>query len=540
MIGTGSSPLNAGAKGAVAALNRAALQFRRGELADAEWTLRQLLAEAPGSVPALTMLADVALHRGQREEATMLLKRAVISGNDAGDLRWRLTNLLAEQGEMDAARAELALLSPELRSGPNARKLESSLLGELGLVDPQIATLRTLLSEQPEDAEAWQFLGIALKTSGDLAGAVEAFRRAIRIRPSFGEAYWNLANLKTVKFDDRDLSAMRKALRGKLAHQDALHFHFALGKALEDRDQFERSFRHYDQGNALRAAQLPRGAMAITPRVDVAIATFDPALFDRFDGAGDPSDAPIFVVGLQRSGSTLIEQILASHPLIEGTSELMAMEKVWARVGQMCGRSGNPFAELPSLDRETLAKLGAEYLDGARAFRKTDKPMFVDKLPANWLNVGFIRLILPNARIVDARRFPMAAGFSNFKQHYARGVTFSYSQQSIGRFYADYLRLMRHFDALLPGFVHHLLNERLIDDPEGETRRLLAYVGVPFDEACLNFHANKRAVHTPSAEQVRRPINRDGVDYWRRYERWLDPMKEALGDALDRWDEVPG
>jgi hypothetical protein len=277
----------------------------------------------------------------------------------------------------------------------------------------------------------------------------------------------------------------------------------------------------------------------VSPYVDAAIVTFDQALLDRSAGFGDKASDPIFVVGLQRSGSTLVEQILASHPQIEGTAELLAIPQLWDALGQSQGAAGDSFAAIAKLDPVELEALGAQYLERTQPYRTSDRPMFVDKLPANWMYTGFIRLILPNARIIDARRHPMACGFSNFKQHYATGVAFAYSLDSIGRFYADYVRLMDHFDRLRPGRVHRLVNERLIEDPEREVRRLLDFVGVPLDPACLAFHSNKRAVHTPSSEQVRRPINRDGVDSWRRYEPWLGPLTAALGDVLERWDRDP-
>jgi hypothetical protein len=247
---------------------------------------------------------------------------------------------------------------------------------------------------------------------------------------------------------------------------------------------------------------------------------------------------PIFVVGLHRSGSTLIEQILASHPMIEGTTEIYGMQHLWNRLARSgAARGRGPFQQLAALDADELCAYGQEYLDRTRPFRATDRPYFVDKLPANWMNLGLIRAALPNARVIDARRHPMACGFSNFKQHYAFGITFSYSQQSIGAFYRDYWRFMRHFDEVQPGAVHRVLNEALIEDPEGEIRRMLDFIGLPFDPACLEFHANKRAVRTPSAEQVRRPINRSGVDQWRNFEPWLGEMKAALGPALEAWDE---
>jgi len=243
---------------------------------------------------------------------------------------------------------------------------------------------------------------------------------------------------------------------------------------------------------------------------------------------------PIFVVGLHRAGSTLIEQILASHPLVEGTAELATLNLIRKRIARVTGLSA--CQAIARLEPAQLADIGAEYLDRTRAFRLTDRPYFVDKMPNNWMNVALIRMALPNATIIDARRHPMACGFSNFKQNYANGVGYSYSLETVGAFYRDYWRFMRHFDAVQPGAVHRAINERLIEDPEGEIRALLDFAGLPFDSACLESHANTRAVRTPSAEQVRKPINREGVDYWRHYEPWLDQLKHALGPALEGWE----
>jgi tetratricopeptide (TPR) repeat protein len=381
-------------------------------------------------------------------------------------------------------------------------------------------------------------LGNALKTVGRTDEAVAALRKAIAVRPTYGEGYWTLANFKAFQFTDDDIAAMRKALKGKLSDIDALHFHFALGKAFEDRNQYPASFRHYDQGNRIRMKEFTPEAMTATRHVNMAIATYSKPLFDEFAGAGCETRDPIFVLGLHRSGSTLVEQILASHPLIEGTTEITVMQQLWERLARSAVASGRTgFDEIRRQKPDDIRRIGEEYLERTRAFRLTDKPYFVDKLPANWMNVGLIRLALPNAKIIDARRHPMACGFSNFKQNYASGVGYSYSQQAVGHLYRDYWRFMRHIDEVQPGAVHRVINERLIDDPEGEVRRLLDFIGVPFDPACLDFHNNKRAVRTPSAEQVRRPINRDGVDYWRHYEPWLGPLKEALGPALEKWDE---
>ena len=322
---------------------------------------------------------------------------------------------------------------------------------------------------------------------------------------------------------------MRRALRRPgLDPHDAAALHFALGKAQADAGQHDAAFADYAAGNRLIAASFPPGAASVTTRVDQLISHFDAAAFGRLGGRGDPSPAPIFILGMHRAGSTLVEQILSSHPAIEGTAELPILPRLWRSLGP------DPLA---ALDRADLAALGATYLTRAAAYRREGKPRFIDKLPDNWLHAAFIRLILPNAHIIDVRRHPMASGFSNFRQRFAGGAAFSYDLATIGRFYADYVRFMDHIDRVQPGAAHRLIYEQLVDDPEREIRRLLDFLGLPFDPACLNFHANTRTVATPSAQQVRRPINRDGLDAWRPVEAHLGLLREALGDALHTWDK---
>jgi tetratricopeptide (TPR) repeat protein len=397
----------------------------------------------------------------------------------------------------------------------------------------QIRLYQSMAREQPSEPGLWIMLGNALKTVGRTGEAVKALQRALRVQPTNGKAWWTLANFKSFKFALRDISQMRGALRGRLEPEDALHICFALGKAFEDRGEYEQSFRHYDAGNRIRAASFRPDQVAVTSMIDESIATFTSEFFDRNKDVGFPKEGPIFVVGMHRAGSTLIEQILASHPLVEGTSELVVFKNIRERIARLSGLS--PTAAISSLKPTEFRAIGEEYFERTRAFRHTDRPFFVDKLPGNWTTLALIRLALPKARIVDARRHPMACGFSNFKQNYGEGVGFSYSQKTIGAFYQDYWRFMRHFDAVQPGVVCRMINEQLIEDPEGQVRRMLDHLGLPFDAACLEFHKTDRAIRTPSAEQVRRPINREGVDYWRHYEPWLGELKESLGPALDHW-----
>ncbi|HVU29337.1 MAG TPA: sulfotransferase, partial [Sphingomicrobium sp.] len=384
------------------------------------------------------------------------------------------------------------------------------------------------------NARIWLCLGYALRTTGQTEEAARAVKRAIQLEPTSGSAYWALANFERCAFSEEELSRMLDMLRRPLPLEDALNIHFALGKWHEDAGQYEASFSHYAAGNSLRARTLDPAKVGVTQKVDDLIEHCSRDLFTRVAGAGCQAADPIFIVGLHRSGSTLVEQILASHPLIEGAGELKVMQSLARRLqGSATGTFGQAIASLAPSD---LASIGEEYLETTRAFRRTDRPYLVDKLPGNWINLPLIRLALPRAKIIDARRHPMACGFSNFKQNYAAGVAHSYNLRWFGEFYRDYWRFIRHFEVEQPGVVHRIVNERLVDDPEGEIRRLLAYVGVPPAQSCFEFYKSDRAVRTPSAEQVRRPLNKDGVDTWRNYEPWLGELESALGDCLECWN----
>ena len=535
MLHTGPELPPAAAKSKLV-LEQATAALQNGDRGDAERLLRKHLLEQPRDAAALVKLAELAIDQRQIEEATTLLRRAA-GADPTPARRLALIRHLQQFVGAEPVIKEIESLPQAMRRSFDVLAIEAAMRGVLGEHERQIAIYRELARLNPGNAALWKTLGDALKTVGRTDDAIAAMRNSIEAGPTYGEAWWTLSNFKTYRFSDRDISAMKKALRGKPTDEDALHFHFALGEAFEQRGDYAKSFQHYDAGNAIRRKGLAPAAMRVTGYVDAAVATFTSELFKQLQSAGTEARDPIFVLGLHRSGSTLVEQILASHPLIEGTIELTLMQQIWDRLGRIAALSGRgPFEEVLRLHADDIRKIGEEYIERASAFRTSGRPYFVDKLPANWMNLGLIRLALPNARIIDARRHPMACGFSNFKQNYASGITFSYSQESIGWFYRDYVRFMDHVDRVQPGSVHRLLNERLIDDPEGETRQLLDFVGVPFDPACLEFHKTKRAIQTPSAEQVRRPINRDGVDYWRHYERWLGPMKEALGPALDSWD----
>jgi tetratricopeptide (TPR) repeat protein len=415
---------------------------------------------------------------------------------------------------------------------------EADILGRLGRHDEEIALLGRLIVREPGNASLRLGLMNALKTVGRTADAIASARAALAINPGYGKAWWLLADLKTFAFSDYDLAAMQAALGRQSTAADRHNLHFALGRAFEQRGDAASAFAHYAEGNALAAAGAPAGTASIAARTDAAIAALTPAFFAERQGFGYDSDAPIFIVGLHRSGSTLIEQILAAHPEIEATSELTILVQLMREIAFDASLAGaTPMERLASIDADRARSLGQEYLDRAADYRTTRKARFTDKMPANWAHVGLIQLILPNAIIIDARRHPMATGFSNFRQNYGAGAAWSFSLDGIGHYYADYLRFMRHFDRVLPGKVHHAINERLIEDFEPEVRRLLDHAGVAFDPATLEFHRTARTVRSASAEQVRRPVNRDGVDQWRAFEPWLQPLKDALGPALEDWQE---
>jgi tetratricopeptide (TPR) repeat protein len=530
-----SNPLSkdAGSSRSKVALDFASAALRSGNRLKAQMLLRDRLAEDPSDADALTVLAQISVEDRRIEDATVLLRRAV-SADPTPERRLALIEHLQKHAGPALALSEFEELPSEFRTRFEVSGMEAKTLGLLGMHDAQIDTYKRMLRQQPNRAGTWMNLANALRTVGRTDEAVKALKRATKLQPTMGQAYWALANFKSYRFTRPDIAQMVQALRKDVSLEEALHIHFALGKAYEDQAEYEPSFRHYSAGNALRTRQLDPSSIPITEPVQDALEHCTPETFERLSGAGCDARDPIFVFGLHRSGSTLIEQLLASHPQIEGTSELTVMNAIVSRFRRSSGRTIGEIIE--TLSPAEITAIGEEYLQRTRPFRQTGKPYFVDKMPGNWINATLIRLALPNARMIDARRYPMACGFSNFKQNYASGVTFSYSLRSIGEFYYDYWRFMRHFDAVQPGAVHRVLNERLIEDPEGEVRRLLDYIGVPFAESCLEFHTNTRAVRTPSAEQVRRPINRDGVDYWRHYEPWLGELEEALGPALEGWE----
>ena len=504
----------------------------------AEGLLRRHLKTFPADVAAGQMLADACKRLGRDGEAEILLARCLELDPDFDGARLDYAAVLFRLQRATEAIGHLERLLERDPKEPAYRNLMAACLGLVGNYDRAIEIYEALLDDYVNQPKIWLNYGHALRTVGRQNDAVAAYRRCIALAPGLGDAYWSLANLKVTPISTSEELAMTAQLqRSDLCNEDRLHLHYALGKALEDRGDHAASFAHYADGARLRRAELQYDANQTTALMQRSRALFTPDFFAARAGVGSACEAPVFIVGLPRSGSTLIEQILASHSDIEGVMELPDLAVIARDCTLSAGHGdSSPYpGVLADLDADALTALGNTFIERTRVHRKLGRPFFIDKMPNNFLHIGLIQLILPNARIIDARRHPMGACFSAFKQHFAHGHAFSYDLADLGLYYRDYVELMAHFDEVLPGRVHRVIYEQLVEDTEGEVRRLLDHCRLPFEEGCLKFFENDRAVRTVSSEQVRRPIFRDGLEQWRRYEAQLGPLKEALGPALEGW-----
>lgn len=511
----------------------AASAMNANRLPEAEPLLRALLREDPFDVRAIRLFAELAGRIGRYGDAENLLRRAIELDPAFTPARANLALVLYRTNRAAEALDQLAQVTREDPDNPSHANLAAAANGRIGAFDAALALYEKVLADAPAQPRVWMSYGHMLKTVGRQADGIAAYRRALALMPGLGEAWWSLANLKTVRFSDEDIAAMEQALSDPgLGAEDRWHLDFALGKAFEDRREAQTAFAHYVAANALRRKRIPYKADETTATIDAMIAVATPALFEAGEGAGCPAPDPIFVVGMPRAGSTLVEQILASHSQVEGTSEL-------PDIAQLARKVPDYPAGLAKLTREDLRAMGESYLHTTRIQRHTARPLFIDKMPNNWVHVPLIRLILPRARIIDARRHPLGCCFSNFKQHFARGQGFSYDLEDMGRYYADYVRLMAHVDAVQPGAVHRVIYEAMVEETETQVRALLAACGLPFEEACLAFHKTERAVRTASSEQVRQPIFREGTSAWKPFEPWLDPLRAALGPVLESYPHAP-
>ncbi|HVF83809.1 MAG TPA: sulfotransferase [Sphingomicrobium sp.] len=505
----------------------AAMALVQVDLNKAERLLRPYLKQHPDDAAALRMLAEIAGRTGHFDAAERLVERALATAPDHAPARALQQSIrrLRMRGN-DVA-------SGQLRGGFTGGEEET---GEENQSEA-LKLYEEIVHRFPDSPENWVTYGHVLRSVGKQNEAVNAYRQALERRVHSGEAWYGIADLKAARFAVDDLTQMQRALASPdLSSNDRVQLEFALGRALEQFGSPAEAFEHYAVANELRAIQSTYQADPISRHVESSRHLLGPEFFEARVGAGDPSSDPIFILGMPRAGSTLLEQILSSHPLIEATGELADLPNLANTLAEqkVAAFEDSPYLpNLMALPPADLLRLGRSYIWSTGLRRRTTRPFFLDKMPNNWLHLGLLISVLPNAKIIDSRRHPIACSFSNFRQYFAKGQEFSYDLRHMGRFYRDYVILMEHFDEVLPDRIYRVVHEDLVNNPEDEIRRLLDHLGVDFDERCLRFHENKRTVKTASSEQVRRPLNREGFDQWRPFAAWLQPLRDALGSLGD-------
>jgi len=505
--------------------------FADGEIQAAEDIVRQYLLTHGNHVEGMRLLAQIDMELDIVDDAELLLENVLALAPDYDAARYEYAVALLARHKHVRACEEMEKL---LKTDPNNRvyrTMHATVCTGFGDYSQALPLYREILAETPNEPELHLSLAYALKTLGQTREAIESYRAAAACRPHYGEAYWSLANLKTYRFTDAEITQMRTAETSvNIQRVDRYHLCFALGKALEDRGEYAESFAFYERGNALkktdcryRPEPLERNA-----RLQASVCTRE--FFAARQGVGCQDRSPIFILGLPRSGSTLIEQILSSHSQVEGTMELAVIPRLVQdlQARERTGSTPRYPGLLAELAAEDFMRLGEKYLSDTKVYRE-GRPFFIDKMPNNFRHLGLIHLILPNAKIIDARRDPLACCFSNYKQLFASGQQFTYSFDDIARYYRMYVELMAHWDRALPGRILRIQHEDVVDDLESNVRRILEFCELDFEQGCLEFYKTQRTVHSASSEQVRRPLYRQGVDQWRHYEPWLGPLKEALG-----------
>lgn len=509
------------------------------KLRKAERLCRDYLQRNKHHVEGMRLLAQIGVRLQIYDDPAFLLESCVELYPEHALARADYLNLLLRTQKFDKAHEQAQIL---LESNPDNLQyqinLAAALVG-LGKFDEGIARYQQLLKKNRDNAMLHLLLGHALKATGAVGNAIEAYRSAYRIRPQFGDAYWSLANTKTYEFTKSELAQIvEHEQSADTPEQDRIQLCFAAGKAYEDRQDYDTSFAYYERGNALKQRQVLYKDTIFQSRVEAQMEACTAELFAERQAVGDEAPDPIFIVGLPRSGSTLLEQILASHSSVDGTMELHNILSLAQRLrGRTMKDSPRYPAILQDLDDHVFQQFGERYIEDTRVYRDS-APFFIDKMPNNFLHIGLIRLILPNAKIIDARRHPMACCFSGFKQLFGEGQEFTYGLEEIGHYYDGYVRVMDHWDRVLPGFVLRVMHEDVVDDLEGQVRRMLDFCNLPFEESCLRYHETKRNIRTPSSEQVKQPIYRSAVEQWRNYEKHLQPLRDALGpDILTRFPD---
>ncbi|GAA4647609.1 tetratricopeptide repeat-containing sulfotransferase family protein [Pontixanthobacter gangjinensis] len=503
--------------------------LHEGRVLRAEEFCRHFLRQNPKNTEAMRLLAQIGIKLGVLDDAEFLLESARSFDPDNIQIRIDYIDALRRRQKFAQAKVEaedLFALDPENPLFQSRLAIESMQTGEY---ERAFDLFELVLDKIPDDPSTLTSRGHALKTVGKHDEAVESYQAAFAAKPDQGDAYYALANLKTYRFSESEIAKMQaQIVRHDLAFMDRVHLSFALGKALEDRGEYQQSIGFYQDGNTLKRRQTRYDADKMQAELRKQTQSCTTELFAQHDGKGYQAADPIFIVGLPRAGSTLLEQILASHSQIDGTLELPNILALAHQLrGRKAGESQYPEV-LHRLEADQLSTMGSDFIDSTRIHRQ-DAPYFIDKMPNNFRHIGLIKLILPNAKIIDARRDPMDCCFSGFKQLFAEGQEFTYGLEQIGRYYTDYVELMQHWDAVLPGAILRVQHEDVLDDLEGQVRRMLDYLGLTFEQACIDFHQSNRAVRTASSEQVRQPINRSGQGAWRPFEPWLDDLQSALG-----------
>ena len=508
----------------------------QGKLLKAEDLCRKFMQKVPDHVEGMRLLADIGLRLGVLEDAEFLLESAAALEPTNTGVRIDYINALRKRQKYAKALVQAQNLTDSAPENLQFQSIFAIECMQSGDFEKAIERFDTILKKLPGDPVTLTSKGHALKTKGASEEAVSSYRDAIQSHRAHGEAYYSLANLKTYNFDDNEILSMRELVKDRnLSFMDRVYLNFSLGKALEDREDYRGSFKHYEQGNLLKKTQSRYDAGQMGLELKAQKEFLNGSFFSDHKNVGYAAKDPIFILGLPRAGSTLLEQILSSHSQIDGTLELPNILSLAQRLRRLSIGGDTPGYPqiLLDLDSKALEEYGKTFIEDTRIHRQ-GAPLFIDKMPNNFRHVGLIKLILPNAKIIDARRNPLDCCFSGFKQLFAEGQEFTYDLQDIGQYYRDYLDLMDHWDEMLPGFILRVNNEDIISDLEGEVRRMLNFCELGFEESCLLFHQTKRDVRTPSAEQVRQPVSRAGVNNWEPFEEFLSPLKEALGkEVLD-------
>ena len=514
--------------------------FADGDLSLAESMVRAYLLKHGNHIEAMRLLARIGIERGVLDDAELLLEAVLELEPDYRAARHDYARALLERHKYARARQELETLLKLEPQNRQFKALYASTIVGLGEHERAIELYRELLIDAPQASDLHLSIAHSLKTLGRQQESIESYHAAAAARPNFGDAYWSLANLKTYRFTSDEIARMQAGESApSVALVDRYHLCFALGKAFEDRHDYEQSYRYYEKGNSLKRSESRYRPEILETNTAMQREVCNREFFARRTKFGAKNPDPIFILGLPRAGSTLLEQILASHSEVEGTQELADIPRM---ANELQGREpdmANPRYPgiLAQMSAEDFLRMGEKYLYDTRIYR-TGKPFFIDKMPNNFRHIGLIHLMLPNAKIIDARREPMACCFGNLKQLFANGQEFTYSIDDIARYYRTYLDLMGHWDEVLPARVLRVWHEDVVDDLEANVRRILDFCGLQFEPKCVDFHKTERSVRTASSEQVRQPIFREGLDQWKHYERWLAPLKDALGDALVRYRQV--